>query len=70
MQEAIVQVGSLSAKKYIRRVLIRTVPVTLIVGFGIVSFSSDAGTSSHETPTAAVAQTIHLATEWSAGLVR
>ena len=64
------QVGSLSAKRYIRRVLIRTVPVTLIVGFGIVSFSSEAGTSSHESPTAVVAQAIHSATEWSAGLVR
>ena len=63
-------VGSLSAKKYMRSVLIRTVPVTLIVGIGIVSFGSDAGTSSHESPTVAVAQAIHTVTEWSAGLVR
>jgi hypothetical protein len=65
-----VQFGSLSPKRYIRAVLIRTVPVALIVGIGVVSFSSDAGTSSHESPTAAVAQTIHAATQWSAGLVR
>ena len=64
------QIGSLSAKKFLRGFLIRTVPVTLIVGIGIVSFGSNAGTSSHESPTVAVAQTIHAATEWSAGLVR
>jgi hypothetical protein len=65
-----VQVGRLSAKKYVRRVLIRMVPVTLIVGIGLVSFSSDAGTSSHESPTVVVSQTIHAATQWSAGLIR
>jgi hypothetical protein len=39
------QVGSLSAKRYIKKVLVRSVPLTLLVGIGIVSFSSDAGSS-------------------------
>ena len=64
------QVGSPSAKRYIKRVLVRSVPVTLLVGIGIVSFGSDAGTSAHQSPTAVVGQTIHAASELTAGFVK
>jgi len=64
------QVGSLSAKRYIKKVLVRCVPVTLLVGIGVVSFGSDAGSSAHASPTAVMGQSIHSVSEWTASLVK
>ena len=63
------QVGNLSAKKVMRKVLIRSIPVTLLVGVGIVSFSSEAGSSLTPSPSPAVV-VAHATSEWSSGLVR
>jgi len=53
--------------RFMRKVLVRSIPVTLLVGIGIVSFSSEAGSSSTGSPAVVIAHTTHVANVWHAG---
>jgi len=56
--------------RFMRKVLVRSIPVALLVGIGIVSFSSEAGSSSTGSPAVVIAHTTHASDAWSAGAGR
>jgi hypothetical protein len=56
--------------RFMRKVLVRSIPVALLVGIGIVSFSSEAGSSATGSPAVVIAHTTHAAKVWNAGTGR